>query len=228
METIMLNQRLKYTVIASFMIFVNQAQAVPLASNGALYLNAKFISNAGEPETKSAMMTHGVEGLFSIESNVEQGASVVFEDADSWGFDFAAPTYDSVTNINTSNGTRLKAELYNHAGDFPFNLPTRPGMRFSDNGWWYWNDYYRNPDAWFDVVAIEYGADNEVLSLAVDFLLFDENLDVGETSIFGSLRINSDIALNYSGQALSQVPVPMAIWLFGSGLITLVGISKRK
>ena len=123
-------------------------------------------------------------------------------------------------------GNPLKAGFYDHAEDFPFNSPIRPGMSFYGNGWW--SNYYNESDAWFDVVAIEYGAGNEVLSLAIDFLQFDKNAEILESSTFGSLRINSDVALNYSGQALSQVPVPMAVWLFGSGLITLIGISKRK
>lgn len=30
------------------------------------------------------------------------------------------------------------------------------------------------------------------------------------------------------GQATSVVPVPAAVWLFGSGLIGLIGIARRK
>ncbi len=44
---------------------------------------------------------------------------------------------------------------------------------------------------------------------------------------------NADISLGFFGWAVqsgdvSAVPVPAAVWLFGSGLISLIGIAKRK
>ncbi|MEN8762128.1 MAG: VPLPA-CTERM sorting domain-containing protein [Thiogranum sp.] len=36
------------------------------------------------------------------------------------------------------------------------------------------------------------------------------------------------IAVTYQGATVSTVPVPAAVWLFGSGLLGLVGIARRK
>lgn len=218
----MKNHILNFISITIFIIFSNQAHAV-LASSGSVYLKANTSDFFEGVETKEATLTHGIEGIFSIESNFEQGASVTFEDSNFWSFEFAAPTYDPITNTN--NGNPLKVGFYNHATDFPSNSPTRPGISFFGSGW---DNFYNDPDAWFDVVAIEYGTDNEVLSLAIDFLQFDKTIGPLEASTFGSLRINSNIGLNFSGEALSQVPVPTAIWLFGSGLLTLLGLPKRR
>lgn len=48
----------------------------------------------------------------------------------------------------------------------------------------------------------------------------------------GGLYVNIHTALNPGGEIRGQVvqviPVPAAVWLFGSGLIALVGIAKRK
>jgi len=36
----------------------------------------------------------------------------------------------------------------------------------------------------------------------------------------------ADVA--YVGAAINAVPVPAAVWLFGSGLLGLIGIARRK
>lgn len=47
----------------------------------------------------------------------------------------------------------------------------------------------------------------------------------GVNTVTGSLTAN---AYTYSYSPVSQVPVPMAAWLFGSGLLGLMGVSRRK
>ncbi len=43
------------------------------------------------------------------------------------------------------------------------------------------------------------------------------------------LRIHDAIGYHeYTGFVISQVPVPAAVWLFGSGLIGLIGMARRK
>jgi hypothetical protein len=44
----------------------------------------------------------------------------------------------------------------------------------------------------------------------------------------GSAFINPQIASNLAAVAYTSVPLPTAVWLFGSGLLGLVGISRRK
>ncbi|MCU7931643.1 MAG: VPLPA-CTERM sorting domain-containing protein [Candidatus Thiodiazotropha sp. (ex Codakia rugifera)] len=217
----MLNHILKIIAISTIVIFSKQATAA-LASTGSVYLNAEPGSWVGGGIGASEVTwTHGIEGLFSITGNFDQGASVTFDDGNYWRFDFAAPTYDPISNTNTGN--RLETGFYNNATRYPFNSPTRPGLDFSGNG-----RGNNTLGGWFDVLAIEYGTGNDVLGLAIDFRQFDESEDMLGASTFGSLRINSNLALNLTGEPLSQVPVPAAIWLFGTGLIALIGISRKK
>jgi len=42
----------------------------------------------------------------------------------------------------------------------------------------------------------------------------------------GDWNLSSDGTLTYGD--VSAVPVPAAVWLFGSGLVGLVGIARRK
>ena len=216
----MLNKLQKSVTVISFTLFSKLAIAA-LATSGSVYLSAEPGSWVGGGIGSSeSTWTHGVEGIFSITSNFDQGASVTFNDGNYWNFDFAAPTYNPVTNTN--DGNRLEIGFYDNATRFPFNSPTRPGMNFSGNG-----RGNNRLGAWFDVLDIEYGLGGEVLSLAVDFRQFDESEAMLGASTFGSLRINSNIPLNFTGMALSQVPVPASIWLCGSGLIGLIGFSRR-
>jgi hypothetical protein len=51
----------------------------------------------------------------------------------------------------------------------------------------------------------------------------------GNTEGFATWTLNADSSFVYMApDAVSAVPVPAAVWLFGSGLLGLVGISRRK
>lgn len=44
-----------------------------------------------------------------------------------------------------------------------------------------------------------------------------------------NLSINDAVGYHeYTGYLISQVPIPAAVWLFGSGLIGLIGVARRK
>ncbi len=217
----MLKKIYKILAAISLAFITNQASAA-LATTGSVYLNAEPGSWVGGGIGASEVVwTHGVEGLFNITTNYDQGAAVTFDDGNYWRFEFVAPTYDPATNTN--DGNPLEVKFYDNATRFPFNSPTRPGLSFSGNG-----RGNNTLGGWFDVLEIEYGTQNDILKLAIDFRQFDESESMSGPSTFGSLRINSDIALNFTGEPLSQVPVPGAVWLFGSGLIGLVGLAKRR
>ena len=55
-----------------------------------------------------------------------------------------------------------------------------------------------------------------------------EGVEIG--TAFGGIRGYIDIGSGNSMTvtAINTVPVPAAIWLFGSGLLGLIGISRRK
>lgn len=207
--------KFKVVVITSF-LFLTHSTFAALATTGAVYLNAEPGSYVGGGIGASEVTwTHGAEGLFSISTNFDEGATVSFDDGNRWSFTFAAPTYNPVTNMN--DGNRLDIGFYNNATRFPFNSPTRPGLNFSGNG-----RGNNQLGGWFDVLEVVYDLNNDILSLAVDFRQFDESEPMIGPSTFGSLRINSNIILNTAGLPLSQVPVPAAVWLFGSALLGLV------
>ncbi len=48
------------------------------------------------------------------------------------------------------------------------------------------------------------------------------------TYALSSWRLDTDGTLTYGVPAVSAVPVPAAVWLFGSGLLGLVGVARRK
>jgi hypothetical protein len=204
----------------SILLFVFQQAHAALVTSGSVYLKAEPGSWVGGGiGSDEVIWTHGIEGLFSITGNFDKGASVTFDDGNFWSFDFAAPTFDPINNTN--DGNRLEVAFYDNATRYPFNAPTRPGMNFSGNG-----RGNNTLGAWFDVREITYGSnDDEVLSLAVDFRQFDESEEMLGPSTFGSLRINSSIALNFTGQ---PVPIPAAAWLFASGLLGLIGIARKR
>lgn len=72
--------------------------------NGAVYLNAQPGSFVGGGiGAEEVIWAHGVEGLFSTSRNFDQGITVTFDDGNFWNIDFAAPTFDPITNTNNGN-----------------------------------------------------------------------------------------------------------------------------
>lgn len=54
-------------------------------------------------------------------------------------------------------------------------------------------------------------------------------LDISfNNGLIGGLLVNGNIILGHSEAKLSAVPLPAAFWLFGSGLMGLVGVSRRR
>ena len=193
---------------------VNQSFAA-LATSGSVYLYAEPGSYVGGGiGADEVLWIHGVEGIFSVSENFDQGVSVSFDDGNFWSFDFFAPTYDPITNTN--DGNKLEAGFYNNATRYPFNSPTRPGLNFSGNG-----RGNNTLGGWFNVIDVAYAGNGDVLSFAVDFRQFDESEEMIGPSTYGSLRINTDIPIN-------PVPVPSAVLLFSSALLVLRRMGRLK
>jgi len=98
---------------------------------------------------------------------------------------------------------------------------------FSVSGGNYLVDSKAGPsDPVFDTMTL-LGTDNFILGLTKDSGT-NWVTDIGYTSLGGSLY-----NVHFSDGSLLQVdvqvvPVPAAVWLFGSGLIGLVGLARRK
>jgi hypothetical protein len=57
------------------------------------------------------------------------------------------------------------------------------------------------------------------------------NNDLTHPDVPGSEMVNGPFIgqhLTFSGSAVAPVPIPAAVWLFGSGLIGLIGMARRK
>jgi hypothetical protein len=49
-----------------------------------------------------------------------------------------------------------------------------------------------------------------------------------QSYVLGTVTLNADGSLSIVGNGSSPVPLPAAVWLFGSGLMGLVGVSRRR
>lgn len=188
-----------------------------IADSASVYLHTEpgsWVGGAvGEPEVT---WTHGDQGIFFSDFNSgtpESGVRISYNDGNYWNFSFAAPSYDPVTNTN--DGQALQVGYYDRATRFPFNSPTRPGLDISGNGRSN-NTLY----GWFNVLEISYGATGQLESFAVDFRQYDEARGPNGPSLYGSLRFNSDIAIN-------PVPEPATYAMLAGGL-AIVGFAARR
>jgi hypothetical protein len=183
-----------------------------IATTATVYLRGEpgsWVSGAvGAPE---ATWIHGVQGLFFGATNFDQGATITYNDGNFWSFEFAAPTYNPITNTNT--GQPLQVGFYANATRFPFNSPTVPGLNVSGNG-----RGNNQLSGWFNVLEVSYGASGSISALAVDFRQYDEDLTQSGPSLYGSLRFNSGIPLT-----LTPIPEPGTAALFSVGLAIAIG-----
>ncbi len=58
-------------------------------------------------------------------------------------------------------------------------------------------------------------------------LVYDAHVPLGDVSNFGGVAYSLSMT-GVIGQNLAHIPVPAAVWLFGSGLVGLVGVARRK
>ncbi len=187
-----------------------------IATSGSLYLFAEpgsWVGGAiGAP---TVTWTHGLQGIFFTDRNFDKGVTITYDDGNYWRFDFAAPTYDPLTNTN--NGQNLAVGFYNNATRFPFNSPTRPGLDFSGHG-----RGNNTLGGWFNVLELAFDNLGNVQRFAVDFRQYDESENMTGPSTYGSLRINSTIPVN-------QVPLPGTALLFltGFGLLVVAARTRR-
>jgi hypothetical protein len=119
------------------------------------------------------------------------------------------------------------------SGDFTDSWLRFRGQDSSHDGWHIsledssfdstWQSYSVTFDTtWSDAVAMANGWVQEEVGLSFSTLW--DNVWSSEVRILGDIRMEAGID-NYN---VSAVPVPAAIWLFGTALIGLAGFSKRR
>jgi beta-glucanase (GH16 family) len=155
-----------------------------------------------------------------------------------WGFDGAIRDEIIVELLtNDLDGDRFLTNLYNNAdfsgpGDSAF--ATIPGYDMTN-----WNTYEIRwlPDRiqWFlngmqvrEVIATVAGHPSEVrLNIWAPNAFFSDAYNAALQPV-SSAAENQQYELEIDFVRVSEVPIPPAIWLFGSGLLGLIGISRHK
>jgi len=152
---------------------------------------------------------------------------------------------DLILEFDTPDYEVFNVGLYDEINSRPFGTSPLAGMWFSIG-----SNSYSTIAGNFSILELDisnelnqYGYPIKVINnLALDFIhicpqctselisegYIDENFFWVEpvyrqidATMYGSIRINSGIPI-------SAVPIPAAAWLFGSGLISLVGAARRK
>ena len=209
-------QNLCKTILASITLFAaNASFAAVIANTASVYLNSDPGSWVGGGiGAQTVTWTHGIDGLFYGGPNYgdfNQGVEISYDGGSNWTFQFAAPSYDPLTNTN--DGQLLQTEMYEGAQRFPFNSPTKPGMNISGNG-----RGDNTLSGWFNVLEIGYDDTGNLSTFAVDFKQFDE--DSTTVGLYGSLRFNSSIPIN-------PIPEPSTVTLMFLGLAGIIAAMRK-
>lgn len=186
-----------------------------LANTASVYMNSEPGDYIGQGQEFT--LAHGDDGVFSTYSGSVGVVSINYQTDDYWNFSFIAPAYDKATN--TVANQPLHVGMYENATRYPFNSPTKPGLSVSGAG--------RGSNilfGWFNVLEVTY-LNGELNSFAVDFMQYSGQLGAVGPALYGSLRFNSDLALN-----IAPVPEPStyAMLLAGLALVTVAARRARK
>ncbi len=151
-------------------------------------------------------------------------ASAVSNDVDIWSFNLNAGQYIGA-DISYSG-------LYN---EFDVN----PIMTlFMENGGSYYAVASTDPDSFGTSLSFTtWAAGNYFLSISADFNNAEDAFgnNQSNSSFFTTEDVLGTAFSNFNGGSFTSfdyqvhvVPVPAAVWLFGSGLLGLVGIARRR
>jgi hypothetical protein len=173
---------------------------------------ALAIGSASVAEANTAGLTGVWTGTYTFSMFSPGGGPVGVPSSNSWTWDFDA---GSVSIVNTAT--------------FYGSVWTAGGVTFADTG----TDYS---------AAGGTGTANMTFSWSVNpSIPVFSSWDVTATGTTAAVSVNSAVILatssafpgfspQFSGSlsSLSQVPVPAAVWLMGSGLLGLVGVARRR
>ena len=206
---------MKKTAIATALLLVSGAASAVSVSTGGVFnmcSQAGYDTSAGSAGTCPAI---------NVDSSI---SGFVDQDAGTWGVSSTAPFYG--LTWTASNGTLVQS-----AGSYA--LDTVTGAVSAASG----------PIANDGTMYFEVGAGQ--IAGTIDFAwsvnsgirvvnVWDINADGSLTAVSAPGMENGpfggfNAAFNLSAPGLvSEVPVPAAVWLFGSGLIGLAGIARRR
>ncbi|NKB32634.1 MAG: hypothetical protein GKR91_06005 [Pseudomonadales bacterium] len=154
-------------------------------------------------DAEEVLWVHGADGDFSASSS-DFRVAVQLEVGSSWSLEFAVPT---LTFPDTAFDPEMKLGVgfYENPTLLPLLVQYGGGMNVTSG-----SIQLQEIGGWFDVVESEY-EDGVITKLAIDFRQLENSEFLIDTpSLYGSLRINSDIPLNTSGISLTN-PDPTLI-----------------
>ena len=128
-------------------------------------------------------------------------------------------------NVSSSSGPSFSAvaSLYDGGALLASSVTSFPGQRYATVG-----SFFSATDPVIDYTNIANGTIDGLFTLLVTSgsKTFDtNNLFINTFGDGGSSGFDGTIT---SVQASTVVPVPATVWLFGSGLLGLVGVARRK
>lgn len=143
----------------------------------AFYFTSSPTSWVGHGETRLVLPS---EASFSATHNVYNGVSLNINTGD--------PHFIWLLDFNAPNRAPLAVGTYLDAIRYPSYPPSLPGLNFSYDG--------RGDNTltgYFDILEIQYGSGNSIVSFAADFVQYDE----GNTDWWnqGSIRFNSSLPI---------------------------------
>ncbi len=197
----------KFLIAAGMLAFGSVASATTIQT---LDFSTGTLPNGQSPAGKIVYDNNGTD---VIGTDITIGSLIVEGSTNGSDGSYVA---DAVLTFNTSNGS------IGIDGDVPGFVPQTNLFRGSISSWSF-------TDGGVDIFFVEgssgvdagllttFGLDNGVFSF-VGFSLESANGNV----------LSTDLLLTETNRNISTVPIPAAVWLFGSGLIGLVGVARRK
>ena len=194
--------KIKVLLGAVALLFSIGASAAPIA------IDTMYVDNA------TANLTVGPLGPFMATTSITPPAQIIMGSFQSSilsvsSTDYALNIYSTNINGNPApsgsvDGTTIDVDFSSLRGNLTYN-----------------NNNY-DFELWPLTTALDYGVYDPVNS-TFD-IGWSENLVINLNGLFPT---NANLEINLQGY-LTTVPIPGALWLFGSGMIALFGFSRRK
>jgi len=195
-----------------------------LAAGSALALSSSMAHAIAESESNDTFATANAGVISGTLTGAVGDASAPSNDADIWSFSLGAgqsfAASISYTGLYNPNDVNPVMTVFMEQGGSYYPVATTDPDAFGTSvGFTAWasGSYYLAITAEFNQGQDAFGN----LATTPGFLSTADTLGTA----FDSFRGESFTSFNYS---VNMVPVPAAVWLFGSGLLGLIGAMRRR